>query len=197
MAQSSSKRGPGDGSGRDALIRATISVVAAKGLRGLTFRAVAEAAGVNNSLIAHYFGSRDALIEAAFDQAVHESIDISHLDEFPDSREGFIDSLGAMLAANSDREIFVYEMVLAARRRPEIAERVSRLYDDYVTTLAASLRRALGGAFSEDRARYAFAALDGLVLQRLAGVPRETIQRTLGVLWDDVMSYAGNDDRAL
>jgi AcrR family transcriptional regulator len=181
------KRGPGDGSGRDALLMATIDVVGAKGLRGLTFRAVGEAAGVNNSLIAHYFGTRDALIEAAFDRAVHESIDISHLNEFSASREGFIDSLVAMLAANSAREIFVYEMVLAARRRPEIAERVAALYDDYVTTLSTALRTALGEKFSAERARYAFAALDGLVLQRLAGVPLETIRATIGVLWDDVM----------
>jgi AcrR family transcriptional regulator len=181
------KRGPGDGSGKDALLEATIEVVGNKGLRGLTFRAVGEAAGVNNSLIAHYFGTRDALIEAAFDRAVHESIDVSHLDEFPNSREGFIDSLVSMLASNSAREIFVYEMVLEAHRRPEIAERVSALYDDYVTTLSHSLREALGERFSAERARYAFAALDGLVLQRLAGVSLATIRETIGVLWDDVM----------
>lgn len=181
------KRGPGDGSGKDALLEATIEVVGKKGLRGLTFRAVGEAAGVNNSLIAHYFGTRDALIEAAFDRAVHESIDVSHLEDFPNSREGFIDSLVSMLAANSAREIFVYEMVLAAHRRPEIAERVSSLYNDYVTTLSNALRRALGENFSAERARYTFAALDGLVLQRLAGVPLDTIRSTIGVLWDDVM----------
>jgi AcrR family transcriptional regulator len=182
-----SKRGPGDGTGREALLDATISVVGQKGLRGLTFRAVGEAAGVNNSLIAHYFGTRDAMIEAAFDRAVHESIDVSHLSEFPDNREGFIDSLTSMLSGKSDREIFVYEMVLAAHRRPEIAERVSALYSDYVKTLSESLRTALGERFSAERARYAFAALDGLVLQRLAGVPLETIRTTIGVLWDDIM----------
>ena len=181
------KRGPGDGTGREALLDATISVVGEKGLRGLTFRAVGEAAGVNNSLIAHYFGTRDALIEAAFDRAVHESIDVSHLSDFPNSREGFIDSLITMLAENSAREIFVYEMVLAARRQPEIADRVAQLYDDYVATLSIALRAALGEKFSAERARYAFAALDGLVLQRMAGVPLATIRATIGVLWDDVM----------
>ena len=181
------KRGPGDGTGREALLDATITVVGQKGLRGLTFRAVGEAAGVNNSLIAHYFGTRDALIEAAFDRAVHESIDVSHLSEFGTSREGFINSIVGMLAGNSDREIFVYEMVLAAHRRPEIAERVFQLYRDYVSTLSDSLRAALGENFSAQRARYVFAALDGLVIQRFAGVPLETIRETIGVLWDDVM----------
>ena len=181
------KRGPGDGTGREALLDATITVVGQKGLRGLTFRAVGEAAGVNNSLIAHYFGTRDALIEAAFDRAVHDSIDVSHLSEFGTSREGFVNSIVGMLAGNSDREIFVYEMVLAAHRRPEIAERVYQLYRDYVSTLSDSLKAALGENFSVARARYAFAALDGLVIQRFAGVPLETIHETIGVLWDDIM----------
>ncbi len=181
------KRGPGDGSGKEALVDATIAVVGEKGLRGLTFRAVGERAGVNNSLIAHYFGTRDALIEAALDRAIHDSIDVSHLEDFPHSRQGFIDSFSSMLQANSAREIFVYEMVLAAHRRPEIAERVSALYADYVSTLEGALASVLGERFNAVRARYAFAALDGLVLQRLAGAPITSVQAAVGLLWDDVM----------
>ena len=181
------KRGPGDGSGKEALLDATIAVVGRKGLRGLTFRAVGDEAGVNNSLIAHYFGTRDALIEAALDHAIHQSIDVSHLDDFARTRQGFIESFTTMLAANSAREIFVYEMVLAAHRQPEIAEKVATLYADYVTTLTIALEAALGERFNAERARYTFAALDGLVLQRLAGAPLESIRSTVGVLWDDVM----------
>ena len=43
--------------GREALLQAAVRVVADKGLRGLTFRAVAEEAGVNNTLVVHHFGS--------------------------------------------------------------------------------------------------------------------------------------------
>ena len=50
------------GGGRDLLVESTVQVVAERGLRGLTFRAVAERAGVNNSLVAHHFGTREALL---------------------------------------------------------------------------------------------------------------------------------------
>ena len=47
---------PGYGEGRDALLTATVRVVARRGLRNLTYRAVAEEAGVTHGLVAHYFG---------------------------------------------------------------------------------------------------------------------------------------------
>lgn len=174
-------------SGRDALIAATVHVVAHKGMRGLTFRAVAEVAGVNNSLIAHHFGTRDALIEAAFDWCVHESITLSHLDEFAISREGFVASLMTMLRSNPEREIFQYEMLLAARRRPDIAPKVLAQNARYVETLTAALTAARGETFSAAQARYIFAALDGLVLQGLSGVATAELEAAVGALWDDTM----------
>lgn len=49
---------------RDALLRAAIKVTARGGLRALTYRAVAEEAGVVRGLVRFHFGSRDALIMA-------------------------------------------------------------------------------------------------------------------------------------
>jgi AcrR family transcriptional regulator len=192
-----SKRGPGDGSGREALIRATISVVAAKGLRGLTFRAVADAAGVNNSLIAHYFGSRDALIEEALDWTIQQSIIDSHLFAFAKSKKAYVANLLNMLQSEPEQEIFQYEMLLESRRRPDLAPKVLELYARFSRTLLDALRVAQGTAFNEDRAVYTFAALDGLVLQGVAGADPAVIERAVGQLWDDVMSQAGNDERAL
>lgn len=64
------------GAGRQALIEATITVVARAGLRNLTYRAVAKEAGVAHGLVAHHFGSRQALIEAALQHALDESADV-------------------------------------------------------------------------------------------------------------------------
>ena len=178
MAQSVSKRGPGDGSGREALIRATISVVAAKGLRGLTFRAVADVAGVNNSLIAHYFGNRDALIEEALDWTIQQSIIDSHLFEFAKSKEAYVSNLLNMLRAEPDQEIFQYEMLLESRRRPDLAPKVLELYARFFRTLLDALRVAQGTAFNEDCVVYTFAALDGLVLQGVAGIDPAVISRS-------------------
>lgn len=77
---------PGYGEGADALLAATIVVVARRGLRGLTFRAVAESAGVNNSLIAYHFHTRDELLLAALRWATTNAITTTGLTQFGGSR---------------------------------------------------------------------------------------------------------------
>ena len=109
------------GTGKEALLRAAVTVVAAKGLRGLTYRSVAEAAGVNNTLVAHHFGSRDALIAAALDWAAEQSISASRLREAATLGHSFTDSLLELLLAEPELQVFQYEMILEARRRPELS----------------------------------------------------------------------------
>lgn len=167
------------GTGKEALLRAAVSVVAAKGLRGLTYRSVAERAGVNNTLVAHHFGSRDALIAAALNWAAEQSITSSRLREAAELGDSFTDSLLELLLAEPELQVFQYEMILEARRRPELAEAVSDLYENYVSALADALQAS--GLKHNVRvvARTLFASLDGLVLQFLAGVDREEIAASL------------------
>lgn len=172
----------GYGTGREALLAATVHVVARKGLRGLTFRAVAEQAGVNNTLVAHHFGTRDALIEAALDWSVKQSIGLSQLEELPATEEEFCQSLLALIADNPDLQIFQYEMILESRRRPELAGPVYHLYESYVSALTEGLRR-IGFGGQEGAAQAAFAALDGLVMQLLAGVDPRGVENAIRYLW--------------
>lgn len=51
-----------------ALIEATLELVAEKGVRGSTVRAIAERAGVTQGLIRHYFSSKEELITAAYER---------------------------------------------------------------------------------------------------------------------------------
>lgn len=185
-----SKPNSGDGSGRDALIEATISVVAKKGMRGLTFRAVAEEADVNNSLVAHHFGNRDGLIEAAFNRSIEGSIHDSGLGTFAESKEIFTETLLSLLNTEAEQknEVFQYEMLLESRRNPELSPKVLELYRSFTTTLTESLAVAENGNRNPARAGYVFAALDGLVLQRLAGVSEEHIRASIHQLWDDVIA---------
>jgi AcrR family transcriptional regulator len=180
MAPSSAPAFPSKyGKGREALLRAVVDVVAHKGLRGLTYRAVAEAAGVNNTLVAHHFGSRDALIAAALQWASEQSIAASRLRDAAQQEATFTEALMDLLLTDPELQIFQYEMILEARRRPELAGPVGALYESYVDALAAGLEAF--GVTSHVRvvARTLFAALDGLVLQYLAGVPREDIAAAL------------------
>lgn len=167
------------GTGREALLRAAVHVVAHKGLRGMTYRAVAEEAGVNNSLVAHHFGSRDALIAAALGWASEQSIAASRLQEAAQQEDTLTEALMALLLAEPELQVFQYEMILEARRRPELAGPVSELYERYVSALAEGLEAFGVGGSVRVVAWALFAALDGLVLQFLAGVDRDEIAAAL------------------
>ena len=59
-----------------------------------------------------------------------------------------------------------YELILEARRRPELTPAVQALYDRYLAATQRELER-LGLAGDRPLTRLVFAALDGLVLQML------------------------------
>jgi AcrR family transcriptional regulator len=175
---------PPHGSGREAILKAVVEVVADAGLRGLTFRAVGARAGVNNTLIAHYFGNRESLIEAALEWTVDRSISASGFEGFATSPEGFFTMLLESLTEDVELQAFQYEMILEARRKPELGGAIRRLYDQYEEALDDSLQRA--GIVGIDAAtrRALFGGLDGLVLQRVSGTItveefREALERVL------------------
>jgi AcrR family transcriptional regulator len=160
-------RGLSYGEGREALLDATVRVVARKGLRGLTFRAVAEEAGVNNTLIAHHFGSRDNLLSAALEWSVDRAIGAADLSKYATDAVAFRAALVRNVLSEPDIEVFQYEMILESSRRPELQSLVHRLYQRYVSALAGG-RTLLGEPVSDSLNLALFAALDGLMLQFLS-----------------------------
>lgn len=156
------------GTGRDAILRASVHVVAELGLRGMTFRAIADRAGVNNSLIAHYFGNRENLILEALEWAVDRSIEGSHLAEAVTSPEEFGTELAASLDSDVEIQAYQYEMILEARRRPELRPAIRKLYEKYESALEDSLADFGLGRTDEPTKRALFGAVDGLVLQRVS-----------------------------
>ncbi|MFV1441602.1 MULTISPECIES: TetR/AcrR family transcriptional regulator [unclassified Phaeobacter] len=65
---------------KDALIAATLELVAEKGVRGATVRDIAERANVTQGLIRHYFSSKEELMTAAYE---HHMVTISDLTYAP------------------------------------------------------------------------------------------------------------------
>ena len=59
------------------LIAATAQLLGEIGPRTLSVRAIAERAGVNHGLVHHYFGGKDALLQAAMERLVHEHFDFA------------------------------------------------------------------------------------------------------------------------
>ncbi|MCW2289562.1 TetR family transcriptional regulator [Leucobacter luti] len=154
-----------DVSGRTALLRATVVVVAAGGLRALTYRAVATEAGVSHGLVRHHFGTRDQLVAEAMEYAIHTSLrDSNMLNDAltPDEFAGGIESL-------ADREAsiqsFQYELLLESRRRPELRPLAELHYRAYRDAISRQLARL--GVDDADLTELIWFALDGIVFKQL------------------------------
>src|SRR5690606_35902800 len=53
---------------REEILRAALRVFAERGLKNATVSDIARAAGMSHGLLYHYFASKDALVEALFEQ---------------------------------------------------------------------------------------------------------------------------------
>jgi AcrR family transcriptional regulator len=166
MDNLASSRAPGHGERREALLSAAMRVLDRDGMRGLTYRSVAREAGVSHGLVRHHFGSRDALIHEAVLDLAERSLQSTRLE----SGTGRLEDLGAgtsrMVTDAQNLPGVDYELVLEARRRPELAPAVHALYDRYLNATRRELAR-IGLADDEPLVRLVFAALDGLVIQML------------------------------
>ncbi|MFE9097326.1 TetR/AcrR family transcriptional regulator [Streptomyces sp. NPDC007264] len=164
------RRRLGYGEGREALLKAAVRVVGRRGLRHLTYRAVAEEAGVTHGLVVHHFGSRDALIEEALAYSVRTSLSSSLIEPGTGRPEDFATGLSHMVDSDPDSQAFQYELLLEARRRPRLLTQVRALYDEYFGATRRELSRILPKDADPALCRLVFAALDGLVLYHLTGI---------------------------
>ena len=166
------------GDGREALLRGVVEVVAESGLDGMTFRRVAERAGVNNTLITHYFGTRDALLTAAAEWAAERSQHLADLTKGSALDQDFADALTRMVADEPELQLFQYEMTLASRRQPELKAAATRLYESYVDIMEKTLEK-YGYRHDRPAARAVFASLDGLVLQQVTVAGLEEVREAM------------------
>ncbi|MGY1637167.1 TetR/AcrR family transcriptional regulator [Geodermatophilus sp. SYSU D00742] len=155
------------GQGRPALLAAAVRVVAERGLRNLTYRAVAHEAGVTHGLVTHHFGTRDALIHAALEYSLQSSIPAITSDPGSGRIESLFAGLAELVQGDPGTQAFQYELILEARRRPELLPHVEAIYAAYHEALRVELERA--GIDSDDAfVHLVFSALDGLVFQQTA-----------------------------
>ncbi len=155
---------PGYGRGRDALVAATIRVVAAQGVRGLTYRAVATEAGVTHGTVQHHFANLDELLEAALEHCVHVSLDGSSQPPQSGLIDDYVATLGESVRATLDEQVFQFELVLESRRRPELRPHIDRYYENYRAATRDSLQR-MGLPYDIHTVDVIFSALDGLVFR--------------------------------
>lgn len=155
--------------GREAILDAVIAVVAKRGLRGLTFRSLATEAKVSPTLAAHHFGTRDVLIAEALKWCTNRAVDSTHLRNFASSGSEYETALTESLVSESDLHAFQLEMILEAKRRPELQPAVKELYSTYLQAMRMGPEEMELQNVSQASLRAVFACIDGLILQYLGG----------------------------
>lgn len=151
--------------GRDALLRATITVVARSGLRALTYRAVAAEAGVSHGLVRHHFGTRDQLIAETLQFAVEESLTQTNMRSTAPDAEHFAAGIESLAVRSTEAQAFQYELLLESRRRPELRPHAERYYETYRSVTREQLREF--GVDDDELVEAIWFALDGMVLKQL------------------------------
>lgn len=177
--------------GKQALLRATIAVVAREGLRKLTYRAVAAEAGVSHGLVRHHFGTRDALLEEALEFAVEESLRGSNMLAPLADSSAFGTGIEALASGDDPLQAFQYELVLASRHSPELQPLVDRYYSVYRDATAAQLSSI--GVTDQAVVDLIWLSLDGLVFKSLVSPDHHEATRVLNRIRRFIADEAGSN----
>jgi len=179
---------------REALLEATLRIVADTGADAVTHRRVAEVAQLPLASTTYYFDSKEDLLTAALELAAER--DLGRLHELAgrprQSPAGSDDAVAAVLDPPGDERsederaagrrslLASYTLLLEAARRPALQGLARRWTDAYMETVSELLRRA-GSTTPRDDAQLLLAAADGLLIVALATGepedPRPQLQR--------------------
>lgn len=155
---------------QDAIADAAIHLVAIRGVRGLTHRAVDAAAGLPPGSTSYYLRTRHALLTACLERllALDERAILRTSPEVP-ALEVLVAAVTGIARERPQSTIARYELSLEATRRPELRA----LRDQHALRLRSSLARVLAGAGvpnAEQSSWPVAAMLDGLIRDRVAGL---------------------------
>ncbi|MGH3624012.1 MAG: TetR/AcrR family transcriptional regulator [Sciscionella sp.] len=191
---------------RAAIGDAAIGLIAVRGMRGLTHRAVDIAAGLPTGSTSYYARTRAALLELAINR-------MAELDEtgfradppLPNVRDpevlvdGLVGYLHHSMTEGRSRQLARFEFALEASRRPELRD----VYDRAGRGVRASAQTVLAAAGSVDAARHArmlIAWCEGVVFDSVAGAgwrhtpSRDELRAGVRELLAGMLGAAARDD---
>lgn len=176
---------------RTRLADAAIDTLAATGMRGLTHRAVDQAAGLPEGSCSNCFRTRQALLEATVDRlADRDAAELAlPMLAAPDPDELAMllaDIIERWLTADRNRMLARYELALESTRRPELRKAL-RDSGTRFRALATELFANLGAPSPAERAHAFVGCLDGVIFDRLAGAgggehDRQQLAETVRIL---------------
>jgi TetR/AcrR family transcriptional regulator, regulator of biofilm formation and stress response len=164
---------------REALLEATLQIVADTGADAVTHRRVAEVAQLPLASTTYYFDSKEQLLTAALEVAAER--DLERLRELADERRQLPPdpehAVALVIGAAEEREqdpaagrrslLASYTLLLEAARRPALQELTRRWTEGYLSAAADLLARA-GSARPVQDAELLLAAADGLLITHLS-----------------------------
>ncbi|MFI2717159.1 TetR/AcrR family transcriptional regulator [Streptomyces collinus] len=169
-----SVRTPGP-SRSDLVADAALALLAERGMRGLTHRAVDEAAGLPQGSTSNLARTRQALLELAVRRLADREARVLALHEMPDPGAGpgpLADALALAthraLTGHRALTLARYELALEATRRPELRA----FFDATGARFRDQLAALVGGLGSTDPARHTLSLIawgDGLMFSCVAG----------------------------
>lgn len=178
----------------EAVAETAITLLAERGLRGLTHRAVDEAAGLPPGAASNVARTRAALLELALERLneLEERQFAAVIPErLPESRTAMAELVARLLHAqitqDRRRTLARYELALEAGRRPELR----RLYDASGRRFrepAAALMERLGSPDPEDHGRRLVVFAEGVIFYTLAGAGTGAVP-TLDGLRRDILDF--------
>ncbi|MGW4822055.1 TetR/AcrR family transcriptional regulator [Streptomyces sp. NPDC004227] len=160
----------------DLVADTALALLAERGMRGLTHRAVDERAGLPQGSTSNLARTRQALLELAVRRLAEREARVLALHEMPDPRTGGLDSLVEGLALATHRALTRnraltlarYELALEATRRPELRSYFDAAGARFRDQLG-SLVTALGSTAPERHVLSLVAWADGLMYSCVAG----------------------------
>ncbi|PWJ53853.1 transcriptional regulator, TetR family [Quadrisphaera granulorum] len=162
---------------RTLLLEAAVRVVSAKGVGGVTHRAVAAEAGVPASSTTYFFESLDDLIGEAVAHAMEGELgrleDLRRrLHEEHQSGASAIDQFVELVrVAEEQHTVAQFEMYLFASRHPALQKHVTRILE--ATRSLAREMWELGGVQDPSASTAAVAMIDGMALHGIAGAGQQ------------------------
>ena len=163
---------------REALLEATLRIVADTGADAVTHRRVAEVAQLPLASTTYYFASKEELLTAALELAAER--DLIRLHAIADDRRRLPaspdDAVAAAMGPSGEQDdpaagrqslLASYTLLLEAARRPALQALTRRWTEAYLTTIAELLQRA-GSATPDEDAQVLLAAADGMLIAKLS-----------------------------
>jgi DNA-binding transcriptional regulator YbjK len=166
---------------RQALLDATVRLLARHGARAVTHRGVAQEAGTTHGAPRYYFATRELLLDEALEHIAQRQVaEVERLlrerrDEEPRRRAARLaHHIAGPLAEDRDAGIARYELFLEAARRPHLRPALQAWGDAYRRLLVAELT-ASGSEDPVTDAELLLNLVNGLLLAQLA-LPRDDFE---------------------